>query len=154
MPSQFSHYKSHLQILLGILLLPSDQSRTTQLSKRLEHPLYAKDTRCSLSGWSARWPIFSTTDNRLNSMSLSYKTQGLLWQLLLCLSHRFFGLPLHRCWRRSMALCICIICWVTFYPASFKDEADHCLLTDFGMVQSQITVDNVEFVFRHLVSVL
>ena len=43
---------------------------------------------------------------------------------------------------------------VDLYPATFKDAADHCLLADFGMVQSQTTVDNVEFVFRHLVSVL
>jgi hypothetical protein len=41
-----------------------------------------------------------------------------------------------------------------FYPLTFKNRADQELLTHFGISQSQIMIDNVESVFRHLVSVL
>lgn len=40
------------------------------------------------------------------------------------------------------------------YTSTFKDAADHCLFTTFGLIQSQITVHNAEIVYRQLVSVL
>ena len=40
------------------------------------------------------------------------------------------------------------------YPADFKSQADMCLQSTFGIEQSQITIDYVDMIYRHLVSVL
>lgn len=40
------------------------------------------------------------------------------------------------------------------YPVEFKSQADICLQSTFGIEQSQIAIDNVEMIYRHLVSVL
>lgn len=40
------------------------------------------------------------------------------------------------------------------YPAEFKSQADVVLQSTFAIEQSQITIDNADMIYRHLVSVL